>query len=141
MLLTFLAVEIRAQIAHASASTAHHAVAGHASPALPALHLAKRGAAIYLASNGAPGSAAVAHALGFGPKDVPAGGAGALGDLADVAPGNFTEAISLDSFAKALAAGAEHVRVVLTRTYINVLGGQPERVPAPPRSRPRLRSA
>ncbi len=127
MLLTFQADEIRLQVAHAAAAHEHAAIGGRV--ARPALHLVRRGRAIHLASNGVPAHAAVAYAAGFDPRRPEAASPLAPGELEDLGTGDFVEVITLESFTKTLASRATQVRVVVRSTYINVLGGQPERPP------------
>lgn len=119
MLLTFQADEIRLQVAHAARAEEHASVAGQ--PGRPALNLVKKGGAIHLVSNGLPPPAKVASAVQSDPK------AAAPGELDDLGPGDFLESIAIESFAKTLASDRAEVRVVVRSTYINVLGGQPER--------------
>jgi hypothetical protein len=114
MLLTFQADEIRLQVAHAARAEEHGSIAGRAQPA--ALNLVKKGGAIYLVSNGLPPPPTVASALPAQP-----------GEADDLGSGDILEPIPVESFAKTLASDRGEVRVVVRSTYINVLGGQPER--------------
>ena len=132
MILTFASDEVRRQIAHATAAKKHRDVAGKEAPEPPALLLVKESAGIYLVSNGLPKSRAVARAEAAEPA--PANDAGG-GDTPE--PLEFVEPITLGSFTKALANGRSSVTVVVRPTYINVLGGQPERVTPPLQSRSR----
>lgn len=125
MLLTFQADEIRLQVAHAARAAQHGSIAGQDQP--PALDLVKKGATVCLVSNGAPPPAGAAYAEGFGPKPLKKKPAAAPGEIDDLGPGDFLESIPIESFAKTLASDREQVRVVVRSTYINVLGGQPER--------------
>lgn len=126
MLLTFQADEIRLQVAHAAAAQEHAAIGGRVARA--ALHLVRHGRAIHLASNGLPAHPEVAHAAGFDPlRPDAASPLDASGELEDLGTEDFVEAIALESFTKTLASRATLVRVVVRSTYINVLGGQPER--------------
>jgi hypothetical protein len=127
MILMFSPKEIREQIAHARNSAQHRSLAApSATPPAPSLHLTRQDGRIYLVSSGMPESKARAYAAGFGPGE-PRPEGGEEHDLATTGDADFVESIAVDTFKKAL--DKPEVVVVVTRSYINVLGGQPERPP------------
>jgi hypothetical protein len=119
MILTFHAPEVRKQIMHAKSAAVHRTADEGVGPAEAALHLGKRKGRYFLTSNGLPETGAPAYAVR---ADVGATGLDA-GD--DAVMADFVEPMSLEAFTKAL--GKPVVTIVVTRTYINVLGGQPDR--------------
>jgi hypothetical protein len=132
MIITFASRDVRRQIMHARSAQVHRPVEPAAAESGPLLHFARHAGRYSLQSNGLPGRIAPAYAL-----RTDAGLARACdGGDESTSAGDFVEAMSLDVFTKALAK--TEVTIVVTRTYINVLGGQPERPAEPPRPRRRI---
>jgi len=139
MLFRFLADEIREQIGHAQGARLRPAGQATQGPLEPSLILTRRGGRVFLISNGIPESKRPAYAVGFGASesgepepvtvDTEATAREACATLDaddDIGPRDFTEGIKVGSFERALAE--PQVRIVVRRTYINVLGGQPLRL-------------
>jgi hypothetical protein len=126
MILMFSPEEIRDQIAHARDSAKHRTLTKGAIPTAPSLHLTRRDGCVYLVSSGMPESAKRAYAAGFGPGEHDES-ARAQDELATTGDADFVQAMAVDAFDKALSR--PDVKIVVTRSYINVLGGQPDRSP------------
>jgi hypothetical protein len=128
MVLTFNAKLIREQIEHARVAPNHRELPANANGVGPSLHLTKKGERVYLVSSGLPEAKslqAVEVDTGHRLRSVEQEKSAAPPvDIDD-----FVEAIPLDAFAKAITGGKSQLSIVVTRTYINVLGGQPERAP------------
>ena len=130
MIVTFSSRDIRKQIMHARSARAHRSVEVGGAAGEPSLHLTRHAGRYSLESNGVPACIAPAYALRMD------AGLARANDDGDEPTGasDFVEPMSLDAFTKALAKN--EVTIVVTRTYINVLGGQPDRPPHPlPRRR------
>jgi ribonucleotide monophosphatase NagD (HAD superfamily) len=128
MILMFSPEEIRDQIAHARGAAAHHPVTTSATATAPSLLLTRQEGSVYLVSSGVPESRKRAYAAGFEPGEHDRR-AGAHEELATSGDADFVQAMPLDAFNKALSK--PEVKIVVTRSYINVLGGQPKRPETP----------
>ena len=125
MILRFRANQVREQISHARKAARHRALSQK--PALePSLHLVKTRDQICLVSSGLPESGQVASRIAIEPGEQDMA-IEEQRELVSAAADDFVEAIALDAFTKPLARNPQDLDVVLTASYINVLGGQPER--------------
>lgn len=119
MILNFRAEDVRNELAHAHRSAVHVDASGAPSGAGPSLLLKVSKDEVCLVSSGRPASGTSAHAIDFDPAGATGSELGEIGDLA--------EAIAEDAFARPLAGDAPRLSIVVTRSYINLLGGQPPR--------------
>ena len=127
MVLTFSSQEVRDQIAHARDAVGHQVPLDGTAPVAAALHLTRREGRIFLVLERAARRQRPRVCSGLRAGRVSTD-TQAQDELATMGDADFVESIAVDVFSKALAK--PEVVVVVTRSYINVLGGQPERPPS-----------
>jgi hypothetical protein len=124
MIVTFSARDVRKQIMHARSAGAHRSLDPSRPSMAPLLRLTRQCGRYSLVSNGVPETTTPAYAVRV---DADVGPAPEQVDE-ERKPPDFVEEMPLEAFTKALQK--TEVAIVVTRTYINVLGGQPDRVPS-----------